>query len=274
MAITIAVGMQKGGVGKSTTAQAVANILGGIRKKKVLLIDFDPQSNTTYASGVDNPERTITDVLGEECSAQAAVIRCKYHDLIAADKYLTNVEQALVQTPELVRLQKELDNAGVSLVEMSLLRNVLKPLQKHYDYIIVDTGPSLGNLSYMSMVASDYILIPAEPSVYGLTGLSDIHATISAVQDNANPNLKVIGILLVKYARRTLLSRDIKDMIDEYSQQMQTSIFNATIRESVAVREAQMKQVPLLDYAPSNNATIDYKGFTTELVHRIEDDRR
>lgn len=274
MAITIAVAMQKGGVGKSTTAQAVANILGCVKHKKVLLIDLDSQSNTTYASGIDDPEKTITDVLGEECSAQAAVIPCKYYDLLAADKYLTNVEQSLVETPDLKGLKDKLENAGVFLIDMSLLRNVLKPLQKQYDFIVIDTPPALGNLSYMAMTAADYVLIPAEPSVYGLTGLGDIHNTILAVQNGSNPRLKTIGILLVRYNRRTLLSRDVRDMINDYSQQMNTNVFNSTIRESVAVREAQMVRRPLLDYASSNNANIDYKGFVTELVQRIEADRR
>ena len=274
MAITIAVAMQKGGVGKSTTAQAMANILGCVKHKKVLLIDLDSQANTTYASGIDNPEKTITDVLGEECSAQTAVIQCKYYDLLAADKYLTNVEQSLVDTPDLKGLKDKLENAGVFLIDMLLLKNVLIPLQEQYDYIVIDTPPALGNLSYMAMTAADYVLIPAEPSVYGLTGLGDIHNTILAIQNGSNPRLKTIGILLVKYNRRTLLSRDVRDMIDDYSQQMNTSIFNSTIRESIAVREAQMVRKPLLDYASSNNANIDYKGFVTELVQRIETDRR
>lgn len=271
MAITIAVAMQKGGVGKSTTAQAVANILGAVKEKKVLLIDLDSQRNTTQASGIDTPERTITDVLGEECTAKEAVINCKYHDLLAADQYLTNVEQALVETPELQKVKDTLEESGVIIIDTTLLRRVLKPLQRKYDYIIIDTPPALGNLSYMAMVAANYVLIPAEPSVYGLTGLSDIHRTISAVQKGSNPKLRVIGILLVKYNRRTLLSRDVKDMIDEYSAKMNTSTFTATIRASVAVGEAQMVCKPLIDYAPHNNATIDYKGFVTELLMRTHD---
>lgn len=274
MAITIAVAMQKGGVGKTTTAQTVSDILGCIKNKRVLLIDLDSQRNTTQASGIDNPDKTITDVLGEECTAKEAVIKCKHYDLLAADQYLTNVEKALVETPELKSLKNNLENAGIALIDMTLLRSVLIPLQKKYDYILIDTPPALGNLSYMAMVAADYVLIPAEPSVYGLTGLSDIHNTLSAVQNGSNPSLKVIGILLVKYNRRTLLSRDVRDMIDEYSDRMNTSIFNTTIRESVAVREAQMVRKPLIDYAPNNNATIDYKGFTTELIQRIDAGKR
>lgn len=274
MAITIAVAMQKGGVGKSTTAQATANILGAIKKKKVLLIDFDPQRNTSQASDIFNPEKTITAVLGDECSAQEAVIKCKYYDLLAADKFLTNVENAIVKTPELEKIQKKLEKAGVDLIDMTLLRDVLKPVQAQYDFIIIDTPPALGNLNYMALVAADYVLIPAEPSVYGLTGLDDINSTINSVQNGANPALKVVGILLVRYNRRTVLSRDVHDMISDYTTRMNTTVFKATIRQAVAVQEAQMVSRPLIDVAPSNNATIDYKGFVTELLQRIKADQR
>ena len=270
MAITISVAMQKGGVGKSTTAQNVADILGCFKRKKVLLIDLDPQRNSTQASGVTEPDLTITDVLSESCAPQDAIIHCKYRDLLAADKYLSNVEHALAETPDLSAVKETLENSGIAVVPMTLLRDVLEPVQAAYDYIIIDTPPALGNLSYMAMVASDYVLIPAEPSVYGLTGLGDIHDTLNSVRDGLNPALKVVGILLVKYAKRTRLSRDIQDMIADYSAQMDTKIFSSTIRESVAVREAQMMQQPLIDYASSNNATIDYKGFVTELLQRIE----
>lgn len=274
MAVTIAVTLQKGGVGKSSTAQAIANILGCIKHKRVLLIDLDPQRNTTQASDIFNPKKTITDVLGEECTASDAAIKCKYYDLLAADKYLSNVEHAVIEKKELAPLKNKLEAAGISLIKMSLLRNVLAPIQQKYDYIVIDTPPALGNLSYMALVASDYVLIPTEPSSYGLTGLADLHNTISAVQKGSNPALKVIGVLLIKFNRRTLLARDLRDLIEDYCHKMSTTIFSATIRESVAVKEAQMRRVPLIDYASNNNATIDYKGAVTELVQRIEKDRR
>lgn len=248
MAITISVVLQKGGVGKSTTSQALASTLG-FKKKKVLLIDLDPQTNVTYSSGVDNPQFTIFDVLGEDCKPDEAVIECKYYDLLAADSYLTNVEMAEV--------------------EPTLLKNAITPLKKKYDFIIIDTPPALGNLSVNALVASDYVIIPAEPRPFALQGLGRLHSTIETVRSSQNPNLKVLGILLIKYHNRTVLNRDIKDMIEDYAKLMNTVVFNTTIREGIAVAEAQTVRQPLIDYAKSSNPNIDYKGFTSEVLKML-----
>ena len=248
MAIIISVVLQKGGVGKSTTSQALASTLG-FKHKKVLLIDLDPQTNITYSSGVDNPKRTITDVLGEDCKADEAVIECKYYDLLAADSYLTNVEMAEV--------------------EPTLLKNVIAPLKSKYDFIIIDTPPALGNLSVNALVASDYVIIPTEPRPFALQGLGRLHSTIESVRNSQNQTLKVLGILLIKYSNRTVLNRDIKDMIEDFAKQMNTIVFDTTIREGIAVAEAQTVRQPLIDYAKNSNPNIDYKGFTSEVLKML-----
>lgn len=249
MAIVISVALQKGGVGKSTTSLALASTLG-FRKKKVLLIDMDSQANTTYSSGIDRPQKTITDVLGEDCSVDEALIHCKYYDLLAADDYLTNVELA-------------------DQVEPTLLKKSISPILANYDYVVIDTPPALGNLSYNSLVASNYVVIPTEPRPFALQGLSALNKTIQNVQNRHNSTLKVVGILLIKYSNRTVLNRDIKDMISDYAEQMNTTLFDTTIREGVAVAEAQTIREPLIDYAKSSKPNIDYKAFTTELLKRI-----
>ena len=240
--------MQKGGTGKTATAQALASTLG-FKHKKVLLIDLDPQSNTTYSSGVDEPKKTITDVLGAECSPDEALVYCKYYDLLPADTYLTNVE--------------------ISDVEPTLLKNVLKPLQDRFEYIILDTPPALGHLSFNALVASDYVVIPTEPRPFALQGLGRLHSTIESVRNGLNPDLKVLGILLIKYSNRTVLNRDIKNMIEDYAKQMNTIVFDTSIREGIAVAEAQTVREPLIDYAKNSKPNIDYKAFTTELLQRI-----
>lgn len=249
MAITISIALQKGGTGKSTTAQALASTLG-FKHKKVLLIDMDSQANVTYSSGIDNPQRTITDVLGEDCKAYEAILHCKYYDMLAADSYLSNVERA-------------------DGIEQTLLKNAIEPIKGKYDFIIIDTPPALGNLSFNSLVASDYVLIPIEPRPYALQGLGALYNTVQSVQNSLNPALKVLGILLIKYSNRTVLNRDIKDMIEDFAKQMNTVVFNASIREGIAVAEAQTVREPLIDYAKSSKPNIDYKAFTTELLNMI-----
>ena len=248
-AVVISIALQKGGVGKSTTAQALASTLG-FKKKKTLLIDLDSQGNVTYASGIDTPDQTITDILGEDCKAQEAVVHCKYYDLIAADQYLSNVEMGEVP-PTLLK------------------DTVITPLRDKYDFIIIDTPPALGNLSYNALSASDYIVIPSDPRPFALQGLGALHETIQSIQKNVNPDLKVLGILLVKYNNRTVLNRDIKEMIEDYAKEMDTVVFSTSIRESVVVAEAQTVRQLLIDYAKSSKPNIDYKAFTTELLGMI-----
>jgi chromosome partitioning protein len=247
-AVVISVALQKGGVGKTSTATNLSATLG-FKKKRVLLIDMDSQGNATYTSGIDNPDHTITDVLGEDCEPDAAVVKCKYYDLLAADSYLTNVE--------------------MGEVEPTLLKKAIEPLKSRYDFIIIDTPPALGNLSFNSLVASDYVVIPCEPRPFALTGLEALQNTIESVRNALNPSLKVLGILLIKYSNRTVLNRDIKDMIADYAKQMQTEVFETTIREGVALPEAQTVRQPLIDYAKSSKPNIDYKAFTTELLKKI-----
>ena len=250
MAITISIALQKGGVGKTTTALALASTLG-FKKKKVLLIDMDGQRDSTYASGIDTLEKSITDVLGETCAVPDAVIKCKYYDLLGADEFLPNVELS-------------------NNVESTLLKTVLKPYKNLYDYIIIDTPPALGNLSYMSLVASDYVVIPTEPRPFALKGLGTLNNTINSIKESLNPDLKVLGILLIKYHNRTILNRDIKDMIEDTARDMNTSVFNATIRDGIAVPEAETMRIPLIDYAKNSKPNIDYKAFTTELLKKVE----
>lgn len=250
MAITISIAMQKGGVGKSTTAQALASTLSYIHHKKVLLIDMDGQANVTYASGIDNPERSITDVLGEDCSAADSILSGQYYDILPADTYLTNVERAAV--------------------EPTLLKNSISSIQQQYDFIIIDTPPALGNLSYNALAASDYVIIPCEPRPYSMQGLGMLYNTIQSVQNGSNSSLKILGILLVKYNNRTVLNRDIRDMIGQYAEQIGTSVFSTFIRESVVVSEAQMCRKPLIEYAgKKSNPNIDYQNFTTEVLTLI-----
>lgn len=251
MAITISIALQKGGTGKTATAQALASTLG-FKRKKVLLVDLDAQCDATYFSSIDNPEYTIYDVLGEGCTADEALVTCKYYDLLPATQNLSNIEMA-------------------EDIEPTLFKNAIKPVLGRYDFVIIDTPPALGHLSFNALVASDYVIIPSEPRPAALRGIQRLYTTIKTIQNSLNSNLKVLGILLIKYSNRTILNRDIGRMIEDYAKQMDTTVFNTTIREGVALAEAQTMRQPLIDYAKNSKPNIDYKAFTTEVLQKIGD---
>lgn len=249
---TISIALQKGGVGKTTTAQALASCLG-LKKKKVLLLDMDSQANVTTASGFDEtpPEKTITDILADDCSIDRAINPCALYDLIGSDQYLANLEAID---------QEELNP--------NLLKNHMAAVENDYDYMIIDTPPLLGNILKQCLMASDYVIIPVEPRPFALNGLDNLRATIEAVQE-LNNNLKVLGILLIKYNNRTILNRQIADILSERAKALKTTVFKTTIREGIAVPEAQINAQSLVEYAPNSNPCIDYKGFTAEVLKRI-----
>jgi len=251
MPVVISIASQKGGVGKSTTALSLSCILG--QNKKVLLIDMDSQANSTYSSGIDNPIKTITDVLGQGCLVDEAIVKCKYYDLLSADKYLSNIEMS--------------SNIKPTLLKKFVLQSVSI---KRYDYVIIDTPPSLGNLNYNSLVASDYIIIPVEASVFAMQGILQLHNTIQNVRKYHNRSLNILGILLIKYNKRTILSRNIRNSLYNYAKIINTSIFDTAIRQGIAVIEAQYQQQPLIDYASKSKPALDYINFTNEVLERIE----
>lgn len=245
MAITICVALQKGGVGKTTTAEAVAAIMGK-EGKRVLLIDMDSQTNSTFISGAD-PEKTITDVFAGEVSAQDAICHCENYDLLAADEYLANFET--------------LD------VDPIILKKCISSVDSDYDYILIDTPPALGNLLKASLVASRWVIIPTDARPLSIKGLDALEATIEAAQ-SVSTDLKILGIVLVKFNERTVLNRQIKSLLEERCQEMNTTVFDAKIRESIVVPEAQAMQQSLIDYAPRSKPCLDYYLLTAEILEK------
>ena len=247
MVLTIA--LQKGGVAKSTTAQALASCFGYIGKK-VLLIDLDAQQNTTFSSGIEPKEKTASDLLGGQCNPDEAIVHSKYYDIIPADPYLANVENT--------------DIPGC------LLRDRIAPCIGQYDFIIIDTPPALGNIIKNALIASNYVIIPIEASPYSLQGIDALVDTIHSVRNSENVDLQILGVLLVKYHDRSIINRNLKKNIIQYAREINTEVFETFIRESVVVKESQTCRKDLIDYAPKSNPTIHYKKLTQEILRRIE----
>jgi len=240
----ISIALQKGGVGKSTTAQNLSAYLGSMGKK-VLLIDLDAQCNTTFSSGSEPKEQTASDFLGGQCSPDDAIVSCSHYDIIPADAYLSNVESAEV--------------------DKGLLKHRLAPCIGRYDYIFIDTPPALGNLLKNALYASDYVIIPMDARPYAIQGIDTFTSTMQEV----NPDLRILGIVLVRFNDRSIINRDMRNSIRQYAKGLNTLMFNTYIREGVAVPESQATRQDLIDYAPKSNPASDYERLAGEFLKRM-----
>lgn len=249
----ITVANQKGGIGKTTTATAIASVLSE-KGKKVLMIDTDMQCNTTdiYRAQIDN-EATIYDVIVSETRVPIndAIQHTECGDIIASDRLLIEADDKLKSDSEgIYRLQDALN-------ELS-----------GYDYVIIDTNPTLNHLLYNCLVASNYVVVPVTADRFGFTGLQQLSQTIIKIKNRQNKDLKVLGLLLVKYNGRTNLGKEIRSILEKAAQEMGTSLFNTHIRESVKVQESQALRRPLLKHAPYSTSALDYKAFVEEMIER------
>lgn len=240
----ISVALQKGGVGKSTTAQNLSAYLGS-KGKKVLLIDLDAQCNTTFSSGAEPKEQTASDFLGGQCSPKDAIVSCSHYDIIPADAYLSNVESAEV--------------------DKGLLKHRLTSCMGKYDFIFLDTPPALGNILKNALFASDYVIIPMDARPYAIQGIDAFTETMKEV----NPDLGILGIVLVKYNDRSIINRDMRNSIRQYAKGLNTLMFNTYIREGVAVPESQATRQDLIDYAPKSNPALDYERLAGEFLKKM-----
>lgn len=247
---TIAVINQKGGVGKSTTA---ASLGAGLTLKgfKVLYIDLDAQGNLTYTLGADPKGLTALDVLTKEATAAAAVQHTAQGDVIATSPSLAGADTVITSVGKEYRLKE-----------------ALEPLKESYDYIIIDTPPALSVLTINALTACTGAIIPAQADIYSLQGISQLNSTIQTVRQYCNPSLEVMGIVLTRYSSRAILSREVAEMIEQTAERLNTKLYKTTIRENIAVKEAQASQQNIFEYAPKSNAASDYSALVDEIIER------
>lgn len=253
MAIVLTVANQKGGVGKTTSAAAVAAWLGRFQNHRVLVVDLDPQSNLSATF----PYSDSSDIGAYELISRGADIKSAIHDadgvdIIPASAQLANVNLEVTQTGKEYRL-----------------RECLSEIQDAYDYIIIDTAPSLGLLTVNALVAADYLIVPTSADVYSLNSIGQLYSTYEVVRKYCNRHLKIAGILLTRHNPRTILSQDMAKMIDEAAKQFGTTVFKSFIREGVAVREAQARHIDIFSYAAKSNPADDYRQAIAELLQLI-----
>lgn len=252
----IAVINQKGGVGKSTTAHA---LIAGLTFKgfKVLGVDLDAQRNLTHTSGASSTAKgenepapiTARDVLYNGTPAEDAIQHTQSGDIIASHRGLAGADSLITDTGKEYRL-----------------RESLEPLQARYDYIIIDTPPALGILTVNALTACNRIVIPAQADIYSLQGIGQLTDTIQPVKKYCNPGLQIAGILLTRYSPRAVLNRQLAELVNQIAQSLGTRVFKTTIRDAVAIREAQATQQSIFTYAPRAKVTADYIAFIDELI--------
>lgn len=246
---TYVIANQKGGIGKTTTATALASILSA-RGHKSLLIDADMQCNSTdtYRAEYEG-KSTLYDVLFDTDEIEDAIQHTENGDIVPADPLLREAEIKF--------------GSDISLV--SILRKKLRKLEG-YEYVIIDTAPSLSNLLFACLLPADSVIVPVTASRYSLQGLSQLKESIDKVADSFDKVVPIEGFLLVMYNERTKLTQEIRKILDDSTAAFNTKLFKTTIRESVKAREAQAVRENLIKYAPHATTTIDYKEFVDELI--------
>ena len=256
----LSIANQKGGVGKTTTSINLAASLAAY-KKRVLLVDLDPQGNTTMGSGIDKQtcESSVYDVLTEKKSIEDCIVTSetgKYH-LLAANADLVAAEVELIQ----------------EIGRETRLRYALERVSDRYDYVIIDCPPSLNMLTVNALVASEGVLIPMQCEYYALEGLSALNNTIRQIAKLINPKLKIEGILRTMYDPRSGLTQAVSAQLRKY---FGDKVYRVSIPRNVRLAEAPSHGKPAIAYDKNAKGSLAYLALAGEILrkHQITNDNK
>ncbi len=249
----VAIANQKGGVGKTTTAINLASALA-FRGKQTLLIDLDPQANSTLAYvGRESLERSLYDTMADASCALSEVI-CE------------STQKGLWVAPSKISLAKLEARLVGELDSHFRLKERIDPVRERFSHVVIDCPPALGLLTVNALVAATHLLIPIQSSYFALEGTDDLLETIEKVRARANPSLQLLGVLVTMHDKRTSLARDIREQIADV---FGAKVFNTVISKSVRLEESPAYRESIFSFAPNSTGAADYYSLCEEVMARV-----
>lgn len=254
MSKIIAIANQKGGVGKTTTAVNLSSCLA-VKGKKVLIIDIDPQGNTTSGLGIDKTkiQKSIYDVIINDVPIEETFIKTKVDNLVLSP---SNIQLAGAEVELVSVISRE-----------TRLKNAIEKIEKEFQFIIIDCPPSLGLITVNALTAADTILVPIQCEYYALEGLSQLMNTVRIVQKHLNPELKVEGVVLTMFDARTNLSIQVVEEVKKY---FGNKVYRTIIPRNVRLSEAPSYGLPIILYDNKSKGAECYMDLADEVIEYSE----
>ncbi len=251
--MVIAIANQKGGVGKTTTAINLSAALA-MTGKKVLLIDLDPQGNSSLSFLDHNTiEHSIYELLTDSQVAFEYVVK------------QTSIPNLYI-LPSRISLAKFESKLIGEFDAPFRLKDRIEGVVKDYEYVLIDTPPTLGLITVNALVASDYLIIPIQPSYFALEGTDDLLETVEKVKARPNPNLQVLGVVITLHDKRTTLAKDIHEQIRRV---FGAKVFETVISKSVRLEESPAYKETIFTFAPASSGALEYSSLCEEVIRRV-----